>query len=93
MQYLIGYDIGNEKRLQRAYRTVIQFAMPLQYSLFLFEGTKKGLDEGLEQLLKVVNLKEDDLRVYPLQNQDNKYWNLGKCILPEGIFISSISFQ
>ncbi|WGE82997.1 CRISPR-associated endonuclease Cas2 [Actinobacillus equuli] len=93
MQYLIGYDIVDEKRLQRTYRTMIKFAMPLQYSLFLFDGTKKALDEGVAELLKIINLKEDDLRIYPLVNRDNKYWNLGKSVLPDGIFVSSIKFQ
>ncbi|WGE85073.1 CRISPR-associated endonuclease Cas2 [Actinobacillus equuli] len=93
MQYLIGYDIVDDKRLQRAYRVMIKFAMPLQYSLFLFDGTKRGLDEGIGHLLKIINLKEDDLRIYPLESRENKYWNLGKSILPDGIFVSSVRFQ
>ncbi|WP_150538605.1 CRISPR-associated endonuclease Cas2 [Actinobacillus vicugnae] len=90
MQCLIGDDISDEKRLQRAYRIMIEFAMPLQYSLFLFDGAKEGLDDGIKLLLKVINLKEDDLRIYPLSNQKDKYWNLGKPVLPEEIFFSAV---
>ena len=30
MQYLIGYDITNDKRLQRIHRRMINFATPIQ---------------------------------------------------------------
>ena len=38
MQYLIGYDIADPKRLQRIYRRMTKYAPPIQYSIFLFEG-------------------------------------------------------
>ena len=33
MQYLIGYDIADPKRLQRIHRRMTSYATPIQYSI------------------------------------------------------------
>lgn len=84
MAYLIGYDISNKKRLQKIHKKMVKYAMPIQYSVFLFEGMKKDLDFCLSEILPLINKKEDDLRIYPLP--DNvKQWRFGKTIMPEDI--------
>ena len=47
MQYLIGYDIADPKRLQRIHRRMTKYATPIQYSIFLFEGSEKLLTQCL----------------------------------------------
>lgn len=89
MQYLIGYDITEPKRLVRIYRKMTKFATPIQYSLFLFEGSRQQLQGYLKDVLKIFNAKEDDLRVYPLPAGIHK-WQAGKEILPEGIVWSAL---
>ncbi len=84
MQYLIGYDIANPKRLQRIYRRMINFATPIQYSVFLFDGSEKLLNKCLEEVMTIFDKKEDDLRIYPLPG-NSAQWRLGKSCLPEGI--------
>lgn len=84
MKYLIGYDISDEKRLQKIYKRMTEFATPIQYSVFLFEGNLAHLQKGLNKVLDILNKKEDDLRVYPLPAKGNQ-WQIGKLILPEGI--------
>ena len=84
MKYLIGYDISDEKRLQKIYKRMTEFATPIQYSVFLFEGNVAHLQKGLNKVLDILNKKEDDLRVYPLPAKGNQ-WQLGKLILAEGI--------
>lgn len=84
MKYLIGYDISDEKRLQKIYKKMTEFATPIQYSIFLFEGSQEHLQKGLDKVLNILNKKEDDLRIYPLPSKGNQ-WQLGKLILPEGI--------
>ncbi|MFC0322785.1 CRISPR-associated endonuclease Cas2 [Gallibacterium melopsittaci] len=84
MQYLIGYDISDEKRLQRIYKKMVKYATPIQYSIFLFEGTQNELNACINQILEIFNQKEDDLRVYPLPKYGKK-WQFGKSVLPEGI--------
>ena len=41
MRYLLGYDISDPKRLQKVYRRMCNYAVPIQYSIFLFDGRKK----------------------------------------------------
>ena len=77
MQYLIGYDITDDKRLQRIHRRMINFATPIQYSVFLFDGSEKLLKKCLEEVMAIFNKKEDDLRIYPLP-PNCPQWQLGK---------------
>lgn len=87
MQFLIGYDIVEPKRLQQIYRRMVKFALPIQYSVFLFDGSQAKLDEYLKTILAILNTKEDDLRIYPIPDK-TAYWQHGKSILPEGIIWS-----
>lgn len=84
MKYLIGYDIADPKRLNKIHKRMTKYGIPLQYSIFLLEGTKLFLQECLNEVLKIMDKKQDDLRVYPLFNNTNQ-WQIGKAVLPEGI--------
>ncbi len=88
-RYLIGYDIPNPKRLQRLHREISKFATALQYSVFLYEGSEKAWSEYLKKILRLLNLKEDDLRIYPLHHCEAPSF-YGKPLYPEGIFWSII---
>jgi CRISPR-associated endonuclease Cas2 len=92
MQYLIGYDITEPRRLQKVHKKMTKYATPLQYSVFLFEGKQRELSECLDVILAMINKKEDDLRVYPLPSGTKK-WHLGKPILPEGIIWTALPFN
>ncbi|OAQ15398.1 CRISPR-associated protein Cas2 [Bibersteinia trehalosi Y31] len=89
MQYLIGYDITNPKRLIKVHKRMTKYATPLQYSIFLLEGTNKLLQECLNDVLTLLDKKQDDLRVYPLSS-GTKQWQVGKAILPEGIIWTAL---
>lgn len=89
MKFLIGYDISDEKRLQRIHRRMTKYATPIQYSIFLFDGVAKDLQCCLDDVLTIFNKKEDDLRVYPLPS-NAKQWQLGKLVLPEGIIWTAL---
>ena len=84
-KYLLGYDIANEKRLQRIYRRMIKYATPIQYSLFILDGNEVALNKCLTDVMSIFNKKEDDLRVYMLPSNFNQE-QLGKSPLPIGIF-------
>ena len=87
--HLIGYDISNEKRLIKVHKTLLKYATPIQYSVFLFEGTEKLLQECIENVLSIMHKKEDDLRVYQLP-PNGAQWRLGKPFLPEGILLTGL---
>ena len=82
--YVIGYDIADPARLQRVHRELIGHATPLEYSIFLFEGSQRQLAYCLSELEKLIEPKEDDLRCYPLPERGLKQ-RIGKTVLPEGI--------
>lgn len=84
MQYLVGYDITDPKRLIKVHKQMTKYGTPLQYSIFLLEGTGKFLQECLHEVLEIMDKKKDDLRVYPLPS-GAKQWHIGKAVLPEGI--------
>lgn len=85
MQYLIGYDITNPKRLSRIHKRMTKYGTPLQYSIFLLDGTTQFLQACLKDVLTLMDRKQDDLRVYPLPCGAAKQWHIGKAVLPEGI--------
>ncbi len=84
-KYLIGYDIANPKRLCRIHRAMKTHATPIQYSIFLLEGSERALQYCLDEILPLMNPTEDDIRCYPLPQRGHQF-RIGKAVLPEGIF-------
>lgn len=92
MKYLIGYDIAEPKRLQKIHKRMVKFSIPIQHSIFLYEGTITELEKYLKNILIIFDKKHDDLRIYPLPN-NAKQWLLGKSVLPEGIIWTALPFN
>jgi len=86
--YLVCYDIKDEKRLARVYRYLKGIGIHLQYSVFHCKLTWNELNEIKRNLLEIIDEKEDDIRIYPLP-QEMKVIIMG-CgdRVPEGIMIS-----
>lgn len=63
---------------------MLKQAIPLQYSVFLFEGDDRQLDRFMQGAIELINEKQDDLRVYPLPNRGLKA-RIGRPTLPAGI--------
>lgn len=89
MLYLLTYDIANKKRLARLYRALKKRAIPIQYSVFLARLTPAGLAEVKAIMLSIINLREDDVRFYPLPAHG---WErrLGRATLPTGIVLTML---
>ncbi len=67
--FLISYDIANDKRLRKIAKLLEKKAIRIQYSVFyLPNATKEDLHNILDELLKLYNEKEDDIRVYNIKN-------------------------
>lgn len=82
--WLIGYDITNPKRLGRVHRAMVNRATPIEYSIFLYIGSEKGLAECLATVNGLIDPKTDDVRCYPLPSRGLQE-RIGRATLPEGI--------
>ena len=82
--FLLAYDIANPKRLVKVHRQVRQRGLALQYSVFLILNTPAGLEDLLRDLDRIIDQREDDIRVYPLPGRlDAEHY--GRQFLPEGV--------
>jgi len=86
--YLVCYDIRDEKRLVKVYRTLKQMGIHVQYSVFHCRLTWQELIELKGKLQGIIDEKEDDVRIYPLP-QELKVSIMG-CgdRIPQGITLS-----
>ncbi len=76
--FLICYDISDEKRLRKIAKIIEQEAMRIQRSVYFYEQVnKKELDVLIKTILEVLDEKLDDLRIYTIKN---KGISLGKAI-------------
>lgn len=74
--YLVVYDIANKKRLAKVHRFLKKQGIAAQKSVFFVLGTEKQIDGLLDRIAKVMMLKEDDLRAYPVTNPKD-VWTSG----------------
>lgn len=82
--WVIGYDITSPKRLQKVYRAMLGHATPLEYSVFLLSGTVSQKDKCLADIQNLIDVREDDLRCYPLPSRGMQE-RIGRATLPDGI--------
>lgn len=82
--WLIGYDISDPRRLGRVHRAMVNRATPVEYSIFLFIGSRLQLTECLAAVNAEIDPKSDDVRCYPLPSRGLQE-RLGQPTLPAGI--------
>jgi CRISPR-associated protein Cas2 len=83
--YLVCYDIREERRLSRVYRFMRARGLHLQYSVFYCRLTWQELLSLKSGLRDIVDESEDDVRIYPLPG-DPKVSVLGLgARIPEGV--------
>jgi CRISPR-associated protein Cas2 len=85
--YLVCYDITEPTRLSRVYKLMKGHGIHLQYSVFYCSLTWQDLIKLKSELSRLINHKEDDIRIYPLP-ADSKVIVMG-CgdRVPEGVEI------
>lgn len=82
--WLIAYDIADPRRLRRVHRFLSRHAVPVQYSVFATRASPMKLGEIRAGLEKLVNPREDDVRIYPIP--EPAYLAVyGRKALPEGL--------
>jgi CRISPR-associated endonuclease Cas2 len=64
--YILAYDIANPKRLVKIHRFIKHRGIAIQKSVFLIQGTEPQLVCLLDRIVKLMDIKCDDLRAYPI---------------------------
>lgn len=67
--WLITYDITDPKRLSRLHRFLRKHAVPVQYSVFHFEGSAARMGRLMAQIETRIDPRSDDVRAYQLPEQ------------------------
>lgn len=74
--YMVAYDIASPKRLGKIHRLLKKRGLAVQKSIFLVNGDEKSLNRLLDQLADIMNLKQDDIRAYPITHP-KEVWTTG----------------
>lgn len=77
--YLVAYDISHPRRLQRVHRLLKKRALPVQKSVFFFQGHEGQLKQLLDEVATLMKKKEDDLRAWPVDRM-GEAWMYGRGI-------------
>lgn len=87
MRFIVCYDITNQRRGQKVHRLMQNYALPLQESVFIFVGDQRKFEQMKADLLAIVNLNTDDVRIYPL-GHNAKVWEWDKTDRLDGLFLA-----
>ncbi|WP_095499769.1 CRISPR-associated endonuclease Cas2 [Paraferrimonas haliotis] len=87
--FIISYDIRDPRRVKRVHKMLLGYGIPLQFSVFYFKNSKAMSVEGIwKKLEKLIDKKEDDVRLYPVSIVQLEEWNkLGVSDLSAGIYV------
>ncbi|RMD71276.1 MAG: CRISPR-associated endonuclease Cas2 [Gammaproteobacteria bacterium] len=80
--YLVAYDIRDPRRMQRVHRFLKRHALPVQESVFFFQGTEGAIRRLMDEAARMLNLREDDLRAWPVAGP-GEAWMYGKGMMGE----------
>lgn len=67
--WLIAYDITDPKRLIRLHRFLSKHAIPVQYSVFHYEGSAAQMGRLMADIATRIDERSDDVRGYQLPAQ------------------------
>jgi len=71
--YLVTYDICDDKRLRRTFEAVKGFGVHLQYSVFLCSLTRRQHVELLAILDEIIHHREDQVMVVDLGQSGSRF--------------------
>lgn len=83
--YIVCYDISDEKRLRKVARNLEGRALRIQFSVFLAMDIKSSeLHEEFEQTLQKLDVNSDDFRIYKIKDRGLR---MGKGVDIDEVFI------
>lgn len=86
--WLIAYDICDKKRLSRLGRFIRKHAIPVQYSLYCYEGSAAQLGRLMQDIATYIDPRQDDVRAYQLP-ESPRFDVLGRGSLPTSVGLLS----
>lgn len=87
-RWLVTYDIVEPRNLARVFKLLKKNGIPVQYSVFLVQGSAAQIGSLMVQIAKLIDTKADDVRAYRLPENGWKV-TLGTAILPEDIWLNA----
>lgn len=57
------------------YTVLLRVAIPLQFSVFYVQQSQSEMVELVSELQKIIDVQEDDIRLYPIQHFDIEMWD------------------
>jgi len=68
--FILCYDIADEKRLSKIGKRAEKRAFRIQKSIYiLYDTSKEELVKVIDDIMKIFNEKEDDLRIYTIKKR------------------------
>lgn len=89
--WLIAYDIASPRRLGRLGAFIKKRAVPVQYSVYYFEGSPAQLAGLMKEIGARIDASRDDVRAYPIPDNPEvaalgrRDSVLGDMLLPNGL--------
>lgn len=90
--WLITYDIADPRRLKRVHGYLKRYAVPVQLSAFVLQGSQRQLTEVLRGLTERIEPAADDVRAYHLPDRC-EVTMLGRQSLPEGVIVAGAGLE
>ena len=72
MRIVISYDIPDDRRRAKVMKTLKNFGMHVQYSVFECDLKQADFSRLREQLARLISKKDDNIRIYTLCQDDWK---------------------
>lgn len=71
--WMISYDVTCPKRLRKIHKYCSKYGWPMQKSLFLFALTRQEREDTCEQLIQLMDRKEDKLLCLPFNTAEGGF--------------------
>jgi CRISPR-associated protein Cas2 len=90
--YLLAYDISEPRRLQRVHYYLRKRGLAAQESVFFLHASEAELQDILDAVAELMELREDDLRAYPIQHPA-EVWLTGQAVVAGPLLQPPVSSQ
>lgn len=84
--FLICYDISDEKRLRKIAKILEKVSIRIQKSVFFYKSaSKKSLKNLLVDLNNLIDQEDDDVRIYQIDIYKSMHFNNGISLVKPNI--------